>query len=204
MGIRRAWGRSSPAMASAALGTGLSALLVLPLAWALSSVLVPGHGVLPCADLGRLISVDANAFSRIRSLSADSMGASKLVGFLKANRRGERYLLATSTTRLAAPIIISTGEAVMARGGFHGLDPILSTKKLAWMVQTNQVRFAMLGDLSAIDRMLGAEAAGRPIEEWVQANGKLVDPTLWRSSGRERGNVKLYDLRPDAPLIPAP
>jgi 4-amino-4-deoxy-L-arabinose transferase-like glycosyltransferase len=132
------------------------------------------------------------------------MATSKLVGFLKANRQGERYLLSTSTTRLAAPIIISTGEAVMARGGFHGLDPILSTEKLARMIETNQVRFVMLGDLSVIDRMLGAEAAGRPMAEWVEAHGKLVDQTLWRSSGSERGRVRLYDLRHDVPLMPAP
>jgi 4-amino-4-deoxy-L-arabinose transferase-like glycosyltransferase len=202
--LRRAWGKLSPALAAAALGMGLLALLVLPLAWALSSVLVPGHGVLPSADLARLVHVDGTASAAVRRASAESMATSKLVGFLKANRQGERYLLSTSTTRLAAPIIIGTGEAVMARGGFHGLDPILSTEKLARMVTTNQVRFAMLGDLWAIDRMLGAEAAGRPIAEWVEAHGKLVDPTLWRSAGRERGRVRLYDLRPDVPLMPAP
>ena len=131
IGLRRAWGRPSPTLAAAALGMGLLALLVVPLAWALSSVLVPGHGVLPSADLARLVHVDGNASARVGSRLAEFMGTSKLVGFLKANRRGERYLLSTSTTRLAAPIIISTGEAVMARGGFHGLDPILSTEKLA-------------------------------------------------------------------------
>ena len=205
IGLRRAWGRPSPTLAAAALGMGLLALLVVPLAWALSNVLVPGHGVLPSADMARLFQVDGTTTpAAVRRASAESMGTSKLVGFLKANRQGERYLLSTSTTRLAAPIIISTGEAVMARGGFHGLDPILSTEKLARMVKTNQVRFAMLGDLWAIDRMLGAEAAGRPIAEWVEAHGKLVDPTLWRSAGREKGNVRLYDLRPDVPLMSAP
>lgn len=204
IGLRRAWDRPSPTLAAASLGVGLLALLVVPLAWALSSVLVPGHGVLPSAHIARLVQVDGTASAAVRRVSAETMGNSKLVGFLQANRRGERYLLSTSTTRLAAPIIISTGEAVMARGGFHGLDPILSTEKLARMVKTNQVRFAMLGDLWTIDRMLGAEAAGRPIAEWVEAHGKLVDPTLWRSAGREGGRVRLYDLRPDVPLMPAP
>jgi uncharacterized heparinase superfamily protein len=62
----------------------------------------------------------------------------------------------------------------------------------------------MLGDISAISRILGAEAAARPIDEWVQAHGKLIDSTLWRSRGREEGRLKLYDLRPDVPLVPAP
>jgi hypothetical protein len=72
------------------------------------------------------------------------------------------------------------------------------------MIETNQVRFVMLGYISVISRILGAEAAGRPIDEWVQANGRLVDSSLWRSSGREEGRLKLYDLRPDVPLVPAP
>jgi hypothetical protein len=43
----------------------------------------------------------------------------------------ERYLLATSTTMLAAPIIIRTREPVMARNGFPSLDPIATPDKLA-------------------------------------------------------------------------
>jgi 4-amino-4-deoxy-L-arabinose transferase-like glycosyltransferase len=203
--ISRSWTRSVRLIASGALGVGVSALLVIPVAWALSSVLVPGHGVLPCADLGRLDSVSRKASAIIGGLSPDLMRASKLVRFLKANRQGERYLLATSTTRLASPIIIGTGEAVMARGGFHGLDPILSPEKLASMVKNHQVRFAMLGDLGAIDRKLGAEEAGRPLAEWIEAKGKLVDPALWRSyPSKGRLRVSLYDLRPDTALIPAP
>ena len=91
----------------------------------------------------------------------------------------------------------------MARGGFHGLDPILNPEKLAQLVQTNKVRFVMLGDLSLIDRLLGAEEVGKPIAEWVRANGKLVDSSLWRSSHLER-RMSLYDLKPATTLVPAP
>lgn len=200
--LHRAWGNLERIMVASAFGIGLFALLLFPLAWALSSVLVSGHGVLPSADLARLVSDDYKALLHFGGRSPESVGASKLVSLLKANRRAERYLLATSNARLAASIIISTGEAVMARGGFHGLDPILSPAKLAGMVETNQVRFVMLGDLSPISQRLGAEEAGRPIAEWVRANGKLVDSALWRSSRLER-NMSLYDLKPDVPLVPA-
>jgi len=88
----------------------------------------------------------------------------------------------------------------MARGGFHGLDPILTPEKLARMVAANEVRFVMLGDLSLISRRLGAELAGRPIAEWVRANGKPVDPALWRT-GSGRTGLRLYDLRPDAGYV---
>ena len=86
----------------------------------------------------------------------------------------------------------------MAMGGFHGLDPILTPERLARMVETKQVRFVMLGDLSPVSRVLGGEAAGRPIADWIRANGSAVDPELWRSASPSRrgaGGLQLYDLR---------
>lgn len=184
-------------MAGSALALGLIASLVLPAAWALSSVLAPGPGVLPAADLGRLLPEYNDGRAR-RMLDSD--GLSRLIAFLQANRRGERYLLATSSATLAAPLIVQTGEPVMARGGFHGLDPILTPDKLARMAEANEIRFVMLNDLSLISRRLGAELAGQPIADWVRANGKPVDPLLWRAS--RRGAMTLYDLRSDRGLVP--
>ena len=99
---------------------GLMVVLVLPVAWALSSVFLPGQGVLPSSDLYRLVAVFDNDGPRLRARSGQSVDISKLVAFLKANRKSERYLLATSTTQLAAPIIISTGEAVLPEAAFMG------------------------------------------------------------------------------------
>lgn len=194
------WGWPTRGLLAGACAVGLAAVLAVPVAWALSSVLVAGHGALPSADLARLLVDDADGQGRRRSETA--AGLPPLIEFLTANRQGERYLLATSTTMLAAPIIIQTGEPVMARGGFHGLDPILTPEKLARMVAAGEVRFAMLGDLSPVSRRLGAEAAQRRIAEGISANGRLVDPALWRAGGG--GAMRLYDLRPDRPLAAAP
>src|SRR6267142_1105378 len=117
-------------LAIGALALGLAALLVLPGAWALSCVLRPTNGVLPSADIVRLFPRDEAAVARARR-AADPARLARLIKFLAVNRQGERYLLATSTTMLAAPIIVRTGEPVMARGGFHGLDPILTPAGLA-------------------------------------------------------------------------
>ncbi|MEW6115125.1 MAG: hypothetical protein AB1664_23550, partial [Thermodesulfobacteriota bacterium] len=187
-----------------ALGLGLAALLALPFAWALSSVLAPSSGYLPSADLARLVTTDGGPTANYRNWFGYFAGDTKLSAFLKANRGNERYLLATSSVRLAAPIIINTGEPVMAIGGFDGLDPILSPEKMARMVAAKEIRFVMLGDLSTISRRLGAEAALRPVADWVQANGKLVDSTRWRAYLGGRDIWRLYDLRPDAGLVPAP
>ena len=108
-------------------------------------------------------------------------------------------MLATSTVTLAAPIIVATGEPVMARGGFHGLDPILTPDTLARMVDARDVRFVMLNDLSLVSRRMGAEAAGQPIADWVRAHGKSVDPDLWRTS--RRSLLALYDMQPALGLV---
>ncbi|MFZ5865393.1 MAG: glycosyltransferase family 39 protein [Thermodesulfobacteriota bacterium] len=189
---------------ASALALGFAALLALPFAWALSSILAPSSGYLPSADLARLVTADGLPPTNFRGWFGYFTGDTKLSAFLKANRGNERYLLATSSVRLAAPIIINTGEPVMAIGGFDGLDPILSPEKMARMVAAKEIRFVMLGDLSTISRRLGAEAALRPVADWVQANGKLVDSTRWRAYLGGRDIWRLYDLRPDAGLVPAP
>jgi 4-amino-4-deoxy-L-arabinose transferase-like glycosyltransferase len=186
-------------LSAAALGTGLLATLILPAAWALSSVLVPGPGVLPSADLARLAD-DATSEALARRRQNADANLSRLIRFLEANRGGARYLLATSSATLASPIIVRTGQAVMARGGFHGLDPILTPEKLARMAEAKEVRFVMLGDLSPVSRRMGAEIAGRPIADWVRANGRLVPSRLWRAGWPAA--MTLYDLHPALDLVP--
>ena len=184
--------------------------MLTPGVWALSSVLVRGHAVLPSANLSRLAPGDSNTETSAQGRFGEPMNIQKLVDFLQANRQGERYLLGTSSTLLAAPIIVETGEAVLARSGFHGLDPILTPEQLAHMVEANQLRFVMLGDLSTISRRLGAEAAGKPIADWVRAHGTLVDPALWRAKRLDTGwrgplsRMQLYDLPPEAGSVRAP
>ena len=74
------------------------------------------------------------------------------------------------------------------------------------VVAQGQVRFVMLGELSIASRLMGAEAAGRPVTDWVRTNGKAVDPSLWTESGAGSGRAarrELYDLMPEAGLVPA-
>ncbi len=179
---------------------GLLALLAVPFAWTLSAVVLPTPGLLPSADLYRMVASSHGAEVRLRSRSDQFVDISRLVAFLKINRKGEQYLIATSTAQLAAPIIIDTGQAVMARGGFHGLDPAVSPETLAQMVAAKRVRFAMLGDIAIVSRRMGARAAGKQVSGWVRANGKLVDPALWRTIG-SRDSMQLYDLRPETGLV---
>jgi 4-amino-4-deoxy-L-arabinose transferase-like glycosyltransferase len=189
------------APAGAALGVGLAALLVMPAAWALSTVLARGIAVIPSADIGRLAARSPAAEPRGRGRVAETA----LIAFLRANHHGERFLLATPSAQLASPVIIATGEPVMAMGGFHGLDPILTPERLARLVEERQVRFILLGELSIASRFMGAEAAGRPLADWVRAHGRPVDAAFWGgTAGLGRvARRQLYDLNPEVGLVPA-
>jgi hypothetical protein len=47
-----------------------------------------------------------------------------------------------------------------------------------------------------------SDIAGRPIADWIRANGKIVDPARWRPRASDRWrDMRLYDLRPDAGLV---
>jgi 4-amino-4-deoxy-L-arabinose transferase-like glycosyltransferase len=176
--FRTARGWTGRSLAPTALGVGLLALLVTPAVWALSSVLVQSNVPLVSANLAVLAGKDDSAAARYRGGFNGAVGDPQLIAFLQSNHRGERYLLATLTARQAAPIIIQTGAAVMAMGGFMGSDPIITPERLARMVEDKQVRFVMLG---GVNRRMGGEAPQRALIDWVRANGKLVEPALWHA-----------------------
>lgn len=206
-GLAGAWlwrsrGRARVWLSGGAMALGLAGLLLLPLAWALSSVLLPGHGVLPSADAYRFTRAYPPAAIRSGLKERQAAHTAALIAFLQANHGGERYLLTTSTSQVAAPIIIRTGQPVLVRGGFHGLDPALDPAALERLVNQRQVRFAMLGDVAGVSRRMGAERAGRPLAEWIKAHGQALDPALWRGTS-QAGGPALYDLRPEAGLLAA-
>jgi 4-amino-4-deoxy-L-arabinose transferase-like glycosyltransferase len=68
----------------------------------------------------------------------------RLIEYLRANRGGAQFLVATINANSAAPIILATGEPVMALGGFGGNDQILTPDQLAQAVAQNDVRFFWL------------------------------------------------------------
>jgi 4-amino-4-deoxy-L-arabinose transferase-like glycosyltransferase len=224
-----------PGLTGPLLGVGLLALLLTPMAWALSSVLAKDVATLPSADLSRLVSGGGPSDRRSQESEERKSRFRKRLIFLKSNHQGERFFLATLSSRLAAPIIVRTGWPVMAMGGFMGTDPILTPEKLAQMVKDKQIRFVMLGGLWLNYQRMNAESEENALADWVRKNGKPVDTALWHdiipedgdkdskatspttdpntfnqsvsqdsSSGRRLIRLQLYDLRPEAGLVPAP
>jgi 4-amino-4-deoxy-L-arabinose transferase-like glycosyltransferase len=163
------------------------ALLVLPALWSVSVVFAPGNLTLPSASLPRWLGIDDG---RGPILSRDWKALTddpKLQAFLQQHRGNARFLLAAPNALLAAPVIIGTGQPVMAFGGFFGNDPVMSVDAFAKAVERGDVRFVAL----ATNRRT------RDFERWVRAHGTIVDPSLWRSLPPEpRRAIMLYDLAP--------
>lgn len=161
------------------------ALLVLPAMWSLSVVFAPGNLTLPSASLPRWLGIDDGRgpiLSRNWTALTDDP---KLQAFLQQHRGNARFLLAAPNALLAAPVIIGTGQPVMAFGGFFGNDPVMSVDAFAKAVERGDVRFVVL----ATNRRT------RDFERWVRAHGTVVDPAQWRSLPPEpRRAIVLYDL----------
>lgn len=209
---RRA-GRLSSGLAISA----LLATLALPLAWALSTVLARPNVAAPAADIHRLIdgTMDTDmavavAMAVVVAVAApparERQRAHRLLEFHRAQRRSERFLLAVPNALQAAPLIVRTGESVMAMGGCLGRDPILTPSQLERMVQAGELRCVIVGGPSMVPPDTPRE---RLLADRIRVHGQRVDPALWRDgpeadrspapvARRPGGPAQLYDLRPEA------
>ena len=161
------------------------ALLVLPAFWSLSAVFAPGNLTLPSASLPRWLGIDDGRGPILSRNWGALTDDPKLQAFLKEHRGNARFLLAAPNALVAAPVIIRTGQPVMAFGGFFGNDPVMSVDAFAKAVERGEVRFVVL----ATNRRT------RDFERWVRTHGTVVDPSLWRSLPPEpRRAIVLYDL----------
>ncbi len=191
--IRRA---DEGSLAGVAAAFGVTALLVAPMVWSWIPVWYGGHSGLPFAGPELL-----TAASRVQSANVEPLAA-----YLEANYQGETFLAATLNARDAAPIILATGQPVMALGGFTGGDGILTVEQLAHYVKTAQLRYVLLSPNAG---------AQRELAQWVVRNGVRVPKQAWLGPPPARGEpgpgplvgLELFDCRPTlvqaADVLPA-
>jgi 4-amino-4-deoxy-L-arabinose transferase-like glycosyltransferase len=196
------WRRAAARVSTPLALLGLLAMLVTPMAWALSTVIVRPNVAAPAANVAVLgvLTPEADA-----SPAPTRSKGRRLVEFLDANRNTERFLLAMPNAMQAAPFIVRTGKSVMAMGGYLGRDPILAPADLERMATAGELRFVILGGFALVAPDTPQEQA---LAEWIRAHGRSVDSALWREpadatrlvSDRQRWAsvaIQLYDLRPD-------
>ncbi|HEY7065697.1 MAG TPA: glycosyltransferase family 39 protein [Chloroflexota bacterium] len=162
----------SPRWSLAAAAPGLAALLLAPAVWA-SAPALGGMGPRPLAN------PDAAEGRFRRDLGGAPNGEAD---YLLAHQDAVRFLAATQNANTAAPLILATGQPVMAVGGFSGADPILTPEQFAARVAAGDVRYALFP--AAGERAGRGPAGGRrgqqPLIEWVQANCAAVPAADWQ------------------------
>jgi 4-amino-4-deoxy-L-arabinose transferase-like glycosyltransferase len=161
------------------------ALLILPALWALSAIFSAGNLTLPSASLPRWLGEDDGRGPILSRNWPELTGDPKLHAFLQAHRGQARFLLAAPSALLAAPVIIATGQPVMAFGGYFGNDPVMSVESFAKAVERGEVRYVVLS----------TNRRTRDFGRWVSAHGTVVDPAEWRSYIDDPWRrLVLYDL----------
>ena len=111
-----------------------------------------------------------------------------LVDYLVANRGSAAWIVAVSGSGTAASIELSSGEPVMAMGGFNGGDPAPTLEQLQAYVASGQLRYILLGGQGG-----GPNDSASAITSWVTANGTAVEyggsgGTLYDLSGTAVAN----------------
>jgi 4-amino-4-deoxy-L-arabinose transferase-like glycosyltransferase len=165
--------------AGAVATVGVLALLLPMLVWASIPVLHGGHAGLPYA--GPDLLADFQGWS-----TQDSLGNDQLVAFLQANQGDATYLAATMRATTASPLILATGEPVMAMGGFSGGDQILTVEELRGMVSEGEVRFFLVSP---------QEGQRNQLVRWVTNSCAAVPQHVWGTTpgGGPGGPTRVYD-----------
>lgn len=105
--------------------------------------------------------------------------SSAMLKYLEAHQGMSLYLVATASSQNASSIIINTGKAVMALGGFSGNDTILTARQLASLVKSGAVHYFLL-DSGGMGR--GSDGGNSALTQWVQAHGTVVPASQYATS----------------------
>ncbi|MDE5458577.1 hypothetical protein GWE18_38545 [Bradyrhizobium sp. CSA112] len=181
--------------------TAIGALLVSPALTAARVVLRRPNIATPVANMTALLVSPDTERAALRTSRLEA-ARQKLTGYLIANREAANFLVAVPNANVAAPLIISTGMPIMAMGGYLGDDPILTPSDIERLVSDRQLRFVMLGGFTLAPAKQAA--ALDPIARWVRANGRAVDPKLWRLSGPSSSTPYRINLGSEWVEVPPP
>jgi 4-amino-4-deoxy-L-arabinose transferase-like glycosyltransferase len=121
-----------------------------------------------------------------------SHGDPVLERYLLAHQGHAAFLLATGDGVTAAPIIVDTGQAVMALGGYVGEDRILTRDQLIQQINNGTVRFFLL---PSVDGPSPKELAQIPPSErkaYREAYRNAERPALAKSLPEEIGWVIMH------------
>lgn len=187
--------RSNQTLHKLSLTFALVALLTAPAYWSMTPAIYGGNSTQPSAGPEL-----ATSSGRSNSSSVDT----GLIAYLQQHNTGEKYLVATTSSQTATPIILATGSPVIAWGGFKGSDTALTTTQLETLVANGELKYVVLGG--------GMGSGSSDLTTWVQEHGTAISQSEWSantttstdtaSSSSQRGGggrssqLTLYELHP--------
>ena len=118
------------------------------------------------------------------SAGAGSSTDTALATYLEANKGSSTWIVAMTSAMQAGSLELSTGDAVMAMGGFTGSDPAPSLAQIQADVASGALRYVLVGGNGGGPG--GNSSTASAVTAWVTSVGKVVD--YGGSSGT------LYDL----------
>ncbi|GIH92692.1 glycosyltransferase family 39 protein [Planobispora siamensis] len=109
----------------------------------------------------------------------------QMIEYLRRNRGGASWLVAVSSAQSASSIILSTGQPVIAMGGFTGSDPAMTVDRLKEFVSSGRLAYLMLGG----GRGGPGGGGGSEVNTWVQANCTVVAPSEYGGQESEQSSL---------------
>lgn len=191
-----------PILKKAGAGLAAAACLVGPIAFTLSTAMAAHTGSIPTSG------PQATALGMTNNESAKA--ESSLVNYLLKHRAGARWIVAVASANESAPIQITSGQPVMAAGGFMGSDGALTVDKLKALVKAGELRYYAVSSrgpggfggrgANGTQAGFGPQGGGfyfkgpgggpggnTEILSWVKAHGKVVN--------YGESSVTLYELK---------
>ena len=157
--------------------TALAACTLAPTVYTLATVNVVHTGSIPTAGP----SSTAMQGSNNESSQADS----QLVQYLVEHQNGATWLVAVASANESAALQLTSGQPVMAVGGFNGSDTPLTLEQFKQLVKDGKVNYYAIGSHG---RGGGGPGGGNnEITAWVKQTGTVVnyggsDVTLYELS----------------------
>jgi 4-amino-4-deoxy-L-arabinose transferase-like glycosyltransferase len=149
----------------ASVGLGIFTVLAAPIAFTFSTVATAHSGSIPTSG------PSGTAVSRTNNESAEADTA--LVQYLLDHRDSATWIAAAASANESAPLQISSGEPVMAVGGFNGGDAALTLDQFKTLVSTGKLKYYVA---SSSGRGGGGPGGGNnEITSWVTSNGTQIN-----------------------------
>ena len=157
--------------------TALTACTLAPTVYTLATVNVAHTGSIPTAGPSSTAMQGSN--------NEKSQADSQLVQYLVEHQNGATWLVAVASANESAAIQLTSGQPVMAVGGFNGSDTPLTLEQFKQLVKAGKVKYYAI---SSHSRSGGGPGGGNnEITTWVKQTGTVVnyggsDVTLYELS----------------------